>query len=158
MHDLLVLRHAQAEPATAGVDDTERPLSARGRAQADATGQWLSRHAPRPDRVLCSPATRTRATAARVLEALAPAAPPVTIVDAIYEATPGTLMALLDSHAEAACVLLVGHNPGLEHLVALLCQGRSPDFRGMPSSALAHIRLDGPIEPGNGSLLAFHTH
>lgn len=158
MHDLLVLRHAQAEPAASGGSDMERPLSPHGKAQADVAGHWLASHVPPPTIILCSPAQRTRMTLARVLEALAPAAPPVDFVDAIYDATPGQLMALLDRHADAECVLLIGHNPGLEHLVPLLCQGRSPDFRGMPSAALAHIRLDGPLEPGVGQLLAFHTH
>ena len=97
-------------------------------------------------------------TLARILQVLAPTAPPVDFVDGIYDATPGQLMALLDRHADVECILLIGHNPGLEHLVPLLCQGRSPDFRGMPSAALAHIRLDGPLEPGAGHLLAFHTH
>lgn len=158
MHDLLVLRHAQAESAAPGDGDFERRLSPDGLAQADAAGQWLASHAPQPGLILCSPAQRTRMTATRVLEALAPTAPPVQFVDGIYEATPGQLVALLDRHADTECVLLIGHNPGLEHLVALLCEGRSPDFRGMPSAAVAHIRLDGPLEPGNGCLLAFHTH
>ena len=158
MHDLLVLRHAQAEPVAPDGNDFARPLSPHGRDQARITGTWLATHVPRPDSILCSPALRTRMTTELMLEALAPAVPPVTFVDGIYEATPGWLMALLDRHAETDCVLLVGHNPGLEHLVALLCEGRSPDFRGMPAAALAHIRLDGPLEPGNGRLLAFHTH
>ncbi|HET7663839.1 MAG TPA: histidine phosphatase family protein [Rhodanobacteraceae bacterium] len=157
MHDLLVLRHAEAAPAAPGGGDFERPLSPHGLAQADAAGRWLTAHAPPPDMILCSPAQRTRMTAARILEAMAPAAPSLQILDGIYEATPGQLITLLDRHAVADSVLLIGHNPGLEHLVALLCEGRSPDFRGMPSAALAHIRLDGPLEPGNGRLLAFHT-
>lgn len=157
MHDLLVLRHAEAAPTAPGDGDFERPLSPHGLAQADTAGQWLKAHAPAPETILCSPAQRTRMTAARVLEALSPAAPSLQILDGIYEATPGQLVALLDRHAVAECVLLIGHNPGLERLVALLCEGRSPDFRGMPSAALAHIRLDGPLEPANGRLLAFHT-
>ena len=38
----------------------------------------------------------------------------------IYEATPGTLAALLDRYRDTERVLLVGHNPELERLVALL--------------------------------------
>ncbi len=158
MHELLLLRHAQAEPVAPAGNDIDRELSAFGQSQADAVGRWLAGHVPQPDLILCSPAMRTRATLERALQALASKKPPIRFEDAIYDATPGTLMALLQQHAEADCVLLVGHNPGLEHLVALLCQGRSPDYRGMPSAALAHIHLDGPIEPGNGRLLAFHTH
>jgi phosphohistidine phosphatase SixA len=73
----------------------------------------------------------------------------------IYDATPGELLALLDQHADAGTVLLVGHNPGMERLVALLVEGRSDEFRGMPPGALAVLHLDGALEPGNARLDAF---
>src|SRR5699024_7860754 len=41
MHELLILRHAEAEPAPPGGTDLERILSDHGEAQAHATGQWL---------------------------------------------------------------------------------------------------------------------
>jgi hypothetical protein len=39
--------------------------------------------------------------------------------------------------------------------VALLVEGRSQEYRGMPPAALAWLRLDGPLEPGNARLHAF---
>ena len=75
--------------------------------------------------------------------------------DAIYDATPGELLALLDQQDDAQTVMLVGHNPGIERLVALLVEGRSDDFRGMPPGALAVLHLDGALEPGNARLDAF---
>jgi phosphohistidine phosphatase SixA len=51
--------------------------------------------------------------------------------------------------------MLVGHNPGIERLVALLVEGRSDDFRGMPPGALAVLHLDGTLEPGNARLDVF---
>lgn len=159
MQELLILRHAEAEPASAAGNDLERPLSTHGEAQAHATGQWVLGHDALPDVIWCSPARRARMTTNLVTATWASARIPVHYPEDIYEASPGQLLALLDQHDSAAAdrVLLVGHNPGLERLLALLCQGRSAGFRGMPASALAWIRLDGPLEPGNGRLLAFHT-
>ncbi len=159
MHELLLLRHAQAEPCTAGADDRDRPLSARGQDQARATGQWLAGRGIRPDKVLCSPALRTRTTTRLVIEALPEAHAPVTFVDGIYEASPGELLAVLEQYADAATsLLLVGHNPGLPYLVALLCpDARHALARGMPPATLARITLEGACQPGAGRLHDFFT-
>jgi phosphohistidine phosphatase len=104
--------------------------------------------------VLCSPAERTRSTASLALEAMDDAPAPV-LAEEIYEATPGELLALLDQHGDADTVMLVGHNPGIERLVALLVEGRSDEFRGMPPAGLAVLHLNGALEPGNARLDAF---
>lgn len=154
MHELILLRHAEAQPATGGGDDPNRRLSGRGEQEARAAGQWLAQHGVKPDRVLCSPSERTRSTATLALAAL-PHAPAPQLADDIYEATPGELLALLDQHGDAGTVMLVGHNPGIERLVALLVEGRSDEFRGMPPAGLAVLHLNGPLEPGNARLDAF---
>lgn len=151
---LLLLRHAHAEPAAPGQSDLERPLSATGEAEAEAAASWLAGRGW-PARALCSPARRTRQTLARLLDRsgyLDTREEP-----AIYEASPGTLIEVIERHRGAGSLLVVGHNPGLECLVALLCSGRSGDARGMPPAAIAEIELpqDAPIEPGRGRLVAF---
>ena len=50
--------------------------------------------------------------------------------DRIYEATPGTLMQVADEHREHARVLLIGHNPGLEQMAALLASGHVRSYGG----------------------------
>jgi phosphohistidine phosphatase SixA len=154
MLELILLRHAEALPATAGDDDRQRRLSGHGEQEARAAGRWLASHGARPQRVLCSPAERTRATASLALEALGDS-PELQLADEIYDATPGELLALLDQHADVGTVMLVGHNPGIERLVALLVEGRSDDFRGMPPGGLAVLHLNGALEPGNARLDAF---
>lgn len=153
MHELVLLRHAEAEIDSLGIGDISRPLSERGRLAAQAAGRWLAGHRIAPVRVLCSPATRTRETLALVQPQLAAAE--VIIAPEIYEATPGELLALLDNHLNAATVLLVGHNPGLERLVALLLEGRSDEFRGMPTAGIAVLHLDQALEPASAQLNAF---
>lgn len=155
MRELILLRHAEAVPIeAAGGDDQQRPLSPRGEQEAQAAGLWLIAHGARPDRVLCSPSQRTGETARLALAALESA--PVPRMEAeIYDATPGELLTLLDQHNDAGVVMLVGHNPGIEQLVALLAEGRSDEFRGMPPGAMAVLHLNGPLEPGNARLDAF---
>lgn len=154
MRTLILLRHAHAEPAAPGQDDAERPLSALGRREAAAAGDWLRAHALLPARVLCSSARRTRETLAG-LGALG--APELRLEPAIYDATAGTLMAVLEAERDADSVLLVGHNPGVEHLLALLHSGQSGDFRGMPPAAIAWLVLpdQAVIEPGVARLREF---
>ena len=154
MHELILLRHAEAQPASSGGDDRARRLSGRGEQEAKAAGQWLASHGVKPERILCSPAERTRATASLALAALK-AAPAPQLSEDIYEATPGELLALLDQHGDAGTVMLVGHNPGIERLVALLVEGRSDEFRGMPPAGLAVLHLGGALEPGSARLGAF---
>jgi len=75
----------------------------------------------------------------------------------IYEATPGTLAELADDHRQTERLLLVGHNPGLEHLAALMHSGQSGDFRGMPPGGVVVLSLPAgaAIEPGVATLSAF---
>ena len=154
MHELILLRHAEAVPIEKAADDQQRPLSTRGEEEARAAGAWLAGHGARPDRVLCSPSRRTDETARLALAAIENSPSP-QLADEIYDASPGELLALLDQHGDANTVMLVGHNPGIERLVALLVEGRSDEFRGMPPGALAVLHLNGALEPGNARLDAF---
>ena len=154
MQELILLRHAEAVPIETAGDDQQRPLSARGEKEAQAAGLWLSAHGIRPERVLCSPTRRTDETTRLALAAI-DAAPVPQMADEIYDASPGELLALLDQHGDAGTVMLVGHNPGIERLVALLVEGRSDEFRGMPPAGLAVLHLSGPLEPASARLDAF---
>ena len=154
MRQLILLRHAHAESAASGQDDLERPLSETGRAEARAAGDWLREHGLQPDRVLSSSAARTRET----LAALGDIGGAEVYEDAsIYEASPGTLVALADANRDAERLLLVGHNPGLEQLAALMHSGQTGDYRGMPPGGIAVLTLpvDVNIEPGIATLSAF---
>jgi phosphohistidine phosphatase SixA len=155
MRELILLRHAHAEPVAPGETDLDRPLSAEGAAEAEAAGRWLHEHKLVPDRALCSPSRRTRETLEAVLGV-------VGYVDQrleadIYEASSGALAALADAHRDVDRLLLVGHNPGLERLAALMHSGQSGDYRGMPPAGIVVLTLpaDAEIEPGIATLSAF---
>ena len=66
----------------------------------------------------------------------------------------------LQEQGEVERLLLVGHNPGLERLVALLDTGQTTDYRGMPPAGVAVLALpelpaSAAIEPGLGRLTAY---
>jgi len=155
MRELILLRHAHAEPAADGQPDLDRPLTVQGLAEAQAAGRWLAEQGLVPDRVLCSQARRARETLEAVLEATGYVEQ--RLDERIYEATAGTLAELADAHRDAERLLLVGHNPGLERLAALMHSGQSGDYRGMPTSSVVVLKLplDATIEPGIATLSAF---
>jgi phosphohistidine phosphatase len=157
---LLVLRHAKAagEP---GVNDVQRPLTGRGRRNADAAGQWLLARGLTPDWVLCSSSRRTRETWERVSAALGAAAPgegAVMFEPRVYDAGAQDLLNLVSEQPDGARTLLtVGHNPASQQLAAWLT-GR-PDL-AFPTCALAVIRFGvswAAVSPGGGELAALWT-
>ena len=68
---LLLLRHAKSDWSDAGLADRDRPLTKRGRAGAELIAGHMRQQALMPDRVLSSPATRTRQTISLVLDVTA---------------------------------------------------------------------------------------
>jgi phosphohistidine phosphatase SixA len=102
-----------------------------------------------------APARRTRVTLEEVLRVLGYVEQRQD--QRIYDATPGTLMQVADELRDVTRVMLVGHNPGLEQMAALISSGQSGDFRGMPAGAIAvlHLPADAVLEPGVAKLAAF---
>ncbi|RKN14031.1 histidine phosphatase family protein [Micromonospora musae] len=130
---LVLLRHSKAEQSEEG-PDADRPLSTRGRADAESAGAWLAKHGLLPDVVLCSTARRTRETWHGVAMGMtgsppeggtAGPRPDVQYEPDAYEAHPDDLLALVRRVDPAArTVLLIAHNPGVSLLSALLDPGQ----------------------------------
>ena len=120
MKQLWLLRHAEAEPASAGLTDFERPLTAAGRAQAAAAAAQLRQLDVRPDLMLASPALRASETALIVAQRLqCPAV--VRYQPSLYQASAAQLLAALQGcEAGVSTLLLVAHNPGLSQLAQRL--------------------------------------
>ncbi|MFT5418496.1 MAG: phosphohistidine phosphatase, partial [Gammaproteobacteria bacterium] len=68
MKSLLVLRHADANAASADGIDITRALSDLGKDQAAVLGRRMAEDKIKPDAVSCSGALRARETAALVAE------------------------------------------------------------------------------------------
>jgi phosphohistidine phosphatase len=137
MKELLLLRHAKSSWKAQELDDHDRPLSKRGKQDADRMGRLLRGAGVVPDRVISSTALRARTTAAAVAEAGAfPRGP---------ELSPKLYLSEVEGHLELlrelddACpsVLLVGHNPALEELLRTLTGAEA----ALPTGALACVQL-----------------
>lgn len=148
-----LIRHADARNKDPEGSDIERDLSPLGQRQVLILGERLRDRGGFPDRVWCSPATRTRAT----LAALGYDFTSRTVDEPrLYEAE---LETLLDLIAEARLLtghgVFIGHNPGLQDLMVYLTGPRAPAMM-----TCAHARLtipDRPARPlrGSGRLLEF---
>jgi len=158
---LVILRHAKAD-RPAGMADIDRPLTARGHADAAAAGAWLASRGYAPDLVLCSPAKRTRQTWHGVAVALAGCkAPEVHYETGLYDDGIHEALELLRAVPdEVGTVLLIGHNPTMSVLSALLDRAADRDSDGLRTSGLAVHELDGDwsgYAPGAALLVATET-
>ena len=164
---LLLLRHAKSErpEAEEGLEDHDRPLSERGRLAAPRIGAYMRASGYEPALVLCSTAERTKQTLKLILPAFKKA-PKIRYERALYLAEWPQLLARINkAPANASPLLVVGHNPGLEHLaIALALQPNSAGERSrvqrlaekFPTAALAVLDFTGTswkrAKPGLGRL------
>lgn len=158
MSQLILVRHGKSAWDRPALADHERPLKSRGEQDSTRLGQWLLEGDWLPDRVLCSPARRTRQTW-EFMGAAWPQLPPVEYDAALYLAERLTLMAAVHgAFADGAQrVLLIGHNPGISEL---LIQCLRPDGTGREMKTAHCAVLELPTEgellaPGGARLLAY---
>jgi len=123
---LVLMRHAAAE--FAGDSDHERPLSMAGRKQAQAVGQELLANQELPQLVLCSSALRTRTTKDLLLAQWGEAGADISVEvrEDFYEARPRQILEVLkEAEASLTSVLVIGHEPTMSMLAALLAHADS---------------------------------
>jgi len=122
MNRLILLRHGKAERSASG-GDIARRLTDRGRRDAALMAAVLAGEGLAPDLVLVSAATRTQETWAAARPAFPDARSEVR--RDLYLAGEGLILDLAESlGAEAECVMVIGHNPGLQMLgLQLLIEG-----------------------------------
>jgi phosphohistidine phosphatase len=137
MKELLILRHAKSSWSNSRLADHDRPLSERGQQDAPRIGRLLRTEDLTPDLIITSSAERALTTAELVaLHSDYEASLQVT--RALYHAGPESYLAQLRRVDERhQRVMVVGHNPGMEELVAEL----TGHHERMPTAALAHIAL-----------------
>src|SRR5215212_5982173 len=161
---LLLLRHGKAASPD-GIEDSDRPLTRRGRDAARRMGLYLAEQGLVPDLALVSPARRAQETWSLAEPALGGV--PARSDARIYEAPPDRLLAVVrEATPEIRTLLVVGHNPGLEELLRMLLSreeryATAATMAKFPTAALAAVDLAAStwraVAPGLGPLHRFVT-
>jgi phosphohistidine phosphatase len=143
---LLLLRHAKSSWKEAGLADRERPLNKRGRRACKLLRINLAELGLRPGLILCSPARRTVETLERIAPALGEGTE-TRYEERLYDASAAGLLELLrETDDDVGELLLVGHNPGIAELAAMLASEGAELARmraKYPTGALAVLGLVG---------------
>lgn len=143
--ELLIFRHGKTNSHGDTVDDFHRPLARRGRKAVKRMAFRLSEQNLLPQRILSSPAERTRQTALRLCRFSDIPESRVVWDDSIYAADAAKLLAVLAKAAGPhGRVMIVGHNPGLEELVEYL-SGRplasASGGKALPTAAVVRLKM-----------------
>ncbi|MBB6087483.1 SixA phosphatase family protein [Wenzhouxiangella marina] len=143
---LWILRHARAEDHSPTGRDQDRALSARGQLACRHLNRWLREtDLELPARVRVSPSRRTRQTAELALADL----PVGRLIDeSLWLAPCSDLLDQIRTARPDGELWLIGHNPGLEELIARL--GAELPVPGLKPGTL--VVLDLP-EKGPASIL-----
>jgi phosphohistidine phosphatase len=160
---LTVLRHAKSSWDQPNNDDLDRPLNARGWKAARRMGRELKHRKMRFDLCLASPAARVRETLDGLGEGYGAFDFAIRFEPRVYLADAATLLDLIRALSDdIESPLLVGHNPGLQRLVAELTTNDAKGLRRrvehkFPTAALAVLELPvnrwADVEQESGALV-----
>ena len=161
---LYLIRHCKAAEPSAHAGDRGRPLAGSGPGDATAIGVRLAELGEHPELILCSSARRAVETATLVTRSL-PTPPPIKPEDGLYNATPGDVLARIQSLDDGlGAVIVVGHNPTLGNLAQRLPGGKDSVLlaslsRKFPAGAVACLEFDttrwAALAPSSGTLTLF---
>ncbi|MFZ5514657.1 MAG: phosphohistidine phosphatase SixA [Pseudomonadota bacterium] len=155
---LILIRHAPAgdrvEWALSGRPDGDRPLTKEGSTKMRRVVRGLRRVLESPERLFSSPLLRARQTAELLLERY-PDLRVETAAELEPDADPAATLAWLKSLDDCQRIALVGHEPHLSGLLALLVHS-DPSLDTLPfrKGGVAILELDA-IRPASARLTAF---
>lgn len=137
MKNLLIMRHAKSSWEFTNLSDHDRPLNDRGKRDAPRMGKVLLKERLVPQLIISSSAARARSTAEEVAK-MSRYNGEISIDSSLYRAgSSAYLNALRRLTNQADTVLIVGHNPDVEHLVEIL----TGNVMTIPTSGLAYVKL-----------------
>ncbi|MGA8296226.1 MAG: histidine phosphatase family protein [Acidimicrobiales bacterium] len=148
MKTLLLLRHAKSRWDDPSLADHERPLAPRGKRAGRRIAKHIAHERIPIDVVLCSSASRARAT----LELIRPELGgdvAVFVEDSLYTADAEDLIGRIQNVPPSAKdVLLIGHNPALQELAFDLAGDGEPHALAslrekFPTGAMATLTTEG---------------
>ncbi len=153
MKQLIIMRHAKAEKDAPSGEDFDRRLTEVGRSEARNVALQLRDYGIKPDFALVSAAARTRGTFEQVTMVLGEI--PNLVSKDFYNAGAEALRRAVEAHEDdGSCVLVVGHNPGVQLLAGdYLAEGAAgADIidrvrGGFPTASAAVFEVDAAGRP-----------
>ncbi len=155
---LYIMRHAKSDWADTGISDFDRPINKRGEKSAVRIGQWMLANNHIPKKIISSSANRAKQTIDLVLKQFNDSSENISYEKDLYLADPDTLLEYIQLYKDNVdSLMLVAHNPGLEHLIHFLAKG-SNDYQSMTTANLAVFKYsDNQFDPfaDKGELIEF---
>jgi phosphohistidine phosphatase len=143
--ELFILRHSKSDWRDSALSDHDRALNGRGKHDAEQLARWLKTNSLRPDKVICSTALRARQTLQPIIEHLDLEASDIQYEERLYLASLKNLLQVIQAgKPEQGSLMIVGHNPGLDELVAYLASSPPPLSKSgklMTTTSLAHFKM-----------------
>jgi phosphohistidine phosphatase len=134
--DIYILRHAKAAKDSKNGSDFDRPLNDKGKKQVAALSEFLKNHPISPERILVSPAKRTRQTYKGIQDLM----PGAEFIPELYLAEKEILLQQLAKLEKVNSIMLIGHNDGLSEIVSYL----TDSYVQLPTCAF--VKLETTLE------------
>ncbi|MBU1659071.1 CHAD domain-containing protein [bacterium] len=155
MKKLYIIRHAKSSWKESSLDDFERPLNKRGKADAPLMGSKLKEKRVMPDLILSSPALRAKTTAEIITKKIE-FEKEIVFDENIYESSVNELHKIVSEiDDENRVVFLFGHNPSLNELAQKYINLNE----NIPTCGIVEIEFDcdswTDISAKNARLLSF---
>lgn len=129
MKQLILVRHAKAASEDASQNDSDRPLSERGREDVEQVAKRLRDRDIKLDALISSPANRAITTARFMAEFLGYTKSQIVEEQRIYDNTVEELIQLINETPDTVnSLMLVGHNPAFSSLASYLTNDSAIDL------------------------------
>lgn len=131
MKRLILMRHAKAEQGNFETTDFNRKLADKGKIDANTAAKVLKTNIHKIDLIVSSSSKRTVKTAKIVAENLDIDKKEIVLVDELYEAETNAYIHVIRnlSDLNVNTVLLVGHNPTIGAMAAIMSDFKIQEFK-----------------------------
>lgn len=135
MKRLLLMRHAKSSWKETDIPDQERPLKKRGHKDAETMGKLLKSKKIVPELIISSTALRAKKTAEDIAKACK-CEKKIIFSESLYMAEPSDILKIIkDKAKKEKCILVIGHNPGLEAFLQIL----TGKVESLSTSSIAYL-------------------
>lgn len=131
------MRHAKSSWDNPGLADHDRPLNKRGVLAAKKMGEFINDSGVQPDVIISSTSKRTRETVKYFLQTNSFSGNIYYTRHLYHGGQEEMIDAIKEFAADADCVMVLGHNPGMEDAVEDFIGG----YERMPTAAIAHVNF-----------------